>query len=83
MGRSVEKLVINNWRHTRQWPYILLSRVRTMDGLFLNAPLSKSISYTIPTELREIEKLLKDEKKPMAFEEGFDENEIYNNSCGS
>ena len=38
-GRSIKNLVISVWDYTGNWVYVALSRVTTMNGLFLRLPL--------------------------------------------
>ena len=38
-GKSLEKLFVSNWSYTTNWVYVVLSRVRTSNGLFLRIPL--------------------------------------------
>ena len=45
-GKSVDNLVIVEWCRTRNWAYVVLSRVRTLAGLFLTSALPDDISFT-------------------------------------
>ena len=38
-GKSLENLLVSNWSYTTNWVYVVLSRVRTSNGLFLRIPL--------------------------------------------
>jgi hypothetical protein len=38
-GASVDNIFIHNWNKTNNWAYVVLSRVRTREGLFLRMPL--------------------------------------------
>ena len=42
-GCSVEQILINDFHYQVNWPYVVLSRVRTMEGLFLREPLSTDL----------------------------------------
>ena len=48
-GASVDNILVNDWVYTQNWHYVVLSRVRTMAGLYLMQPLSEDLSlYTCP-----------------------------------
>ena len=38
-GKSLENLLVSNWSHTTNWVHVVLSRVKTSNGLFLRIPL--------------------------------------------
>ena len=38
-GRSIENLLVSTWSYTTNWVYVVLSRVRTSNGLFVRVPL--------------------------------------------
>ena len=38
-GKTVEQLVVGEWCNIKNWMYVVLSRVRTLEGLFLLEPL--------------------------------------------
>ena len=40
-GVGVNKLFVHDWEYTRNWPYVVLSRVKQLSGLFLRNPLKK------------------------------------------
>jgi hypothetical protein len=44
-GKSVDILVIAEWTSTHNWPYVVLSRVRTLDGLFLLEPMPDHLDF--------------------------------------
>jgi hypothetical protein len=39
-GCTLEVLLVNDWRYCKNWSYVVLSRVRTMEGLYMTQPLS-------------------------------------------
>ena len=54
-GSSVENLFIHSWTILRNWTYVVLSRVKTITGLYLRRPLEKKnldIYNEIPENLR-------------------------------
>ena len=52
-GVTVQDLFVHNWEYTKNWPYVVLSRVTTRDGLFLRSPLSTDErKYAFPESLR-------------------------------
>jgi hypothetical protein len=49
-GKSMDALVIAEWTETKNWPYVTISRVRTLDGLYFMKPIPKNISFKPPEE---------------------------------
>ena len=48
-GQTVSNIFICNWNYKVNWPYVVLSRVKTIKGLFLQRPLNTDISkYAMP-----------------------------------
>jgi hypothetical protein len=45
-GRSIDNLVISTWNYTGNWVYVVLSRCRTLNGIFLRKPLLKTKSMS-------------------------------------
>jgi hypothetical protein len=50
-GRSIKNLVISVWDYTGNWVYVALSRVTTMNGLFLRLPLNANKCRGMSEEL--------------------------------
>jgi hypothetical protein len=46
-GKSQHSLYINAWSYTKNWPYVMLSRVTTRQGLFLAKPLDPTKDYSV------------------------------------
>jgi hypothetical protein len=44
-GKTVKSLVIAQWSRVKNWAYVVLSRVKTLDGLFLMNPLPDNIDF--------------------------------------
>ena len=46
-GKSVEEIVIVEWStsNAKKWAYVVISRVRTLDGLFLLKPIPDNIDF--------------------------------------
>jgi hypothetical protein len=42
----VDQLVVAQWSKTKNWAYVVLSRVRSLDGLFLMEPIPDKIDFT-------------------------------------
>jgi hypothetical protein len=45
-GKSVNQLVIAEWSTVKNWAYVVLSRVRTLAGLFLEKTIPYDIDFT-------------------------------------
>jgi len=50
-GASVEHLYIPSWNYSTNWPYVALSRVRTLNGLYLGRSLHPFKDYSVPEKL--------------------------------
>ena len=44
-GKSLDQLVVVEWSKTKNWAYVVLSRVRSLDGLFLMEPIPEKIDF--------------------------------------
>ena len=42
-GCTVDSILANDWYYGANWVYVVLSRVRTMKGLYIRKPLSKDL----------------------------------------
>ena len=52
-GASINQLLVNNSNYTTNWPYIVLSRLRSSEGLYLCNKLSTDLTkYAMPWELQ-------------------------------
>ena len=50
-GSGVDKLFVHNWYYRTNWVYVILSRVQTLQGLYLRKPLKYDLSkYAVPRE---------------------------------
>lgn len=59
-GKTMANLVIAEWRDTENWAYVVLSRVRTLAGIFLLEALPESFSFApAPEYLSMMERLRK------------------------
>jgi hypothetical protein len=45
-GKTVTSLVIAEWSKVKNWAYVVLSRVKTLKGLFLKKPLPEDIDFS-------------------------------------
>jgi hypothetical protein len=55
-GKTVNSIFIFNWNYQQKnWPYVVLSRVTTMDGLYLHQKLDENVAkYSVPDTLTEM-----------------------------
>jgi hypothetical protein len=54
-GCGVDNLFVHSWSYVTNWVYVMLSRVKTLDGLFLRHPLSMDLrKYAMSSELRDM-----------------------------
>ena len=50
-GSGVKNLFVHNWSYVQNWVYVMLSRVKTLSGLFMRMPLSLDLEkYEVPLE---------------------------------
>ena len=45
-GKTVKSLVIAEWSKVKNWAYVVLSHVKTLDGLFLMKPIPEDIDFS-------------------------------------
>jgi hypothetical protein len=43
-GSGIDSLFVHNWSYVTNWPYVMLSRVKTRAGLFCKKKLSRDLS---------------------------------------
>ena len=54
-GKSVDQLVIVEWaKKVKNWTYVVLSRVTSLDGLFLFSPLPDEDASAPPADLSDM-----------------------------
>ena len=59
-GMSKDWLIVNSWSYTfENWVYVVLSRVRTRSGLFLNKKLDLRKRFRVPEKLLAFEERMK------------------------
>ena len=60
-GSTVEKILVNDWFYGNNWAYVVLSRVRTMAGLFMRHPLMHNlVKYRMPAAMKQMLKTFRD-----------------------
>ena len=60
-GSTVEKILVNDWFYGNNWAYVVLSRVRTMAGLFMRHPLTHNlVKYRMPAAMKQMLKTFRD-----------------------
>ena len=54
-GKGVETLFVHSWSYTTNWVHVMLSRVKTIEGLCCRLPLSHDLrKYCMPQTLRNL-----------------------------
>ena len=54
-GASINQLFVNNWNYTTNWPFIVLSRLQSIEGLYLRNKLSTDLTkYAMPWQLQKM-----------------------------
>lgn len=61
-GMSKDKLIVVSWTFISNWVYVVLSRVRTLDGLYLLEPLPEDCldKFQVPNDLRVFERHMRE-----------------------
>ena len=59
-GASMDEVFVHSWSYTMNWPNIVLSRLRTSEGLFIRKKLDANLlKYEVPQKLRTMIQWLK------------------------
>jgi hypothetical protein len=74
-GSGVNKLFVHSWSYVTNWVYVMLSRVKTLQGLYLRLPLSFDLTkYAMSERLRQMMHELKTNHSPTYWtDEEYDE----------
>ena len=72
-GSSVDCIFVQSWNYKDNWPYVVLSRVRTIDGLFLREPLSYDLKrYAMsPKLVKFVERFRAKSTRPIPSDEQY------------
>ena len=61
-GCTVDSMLVNDWFYGANWPYVVLSRVKTLDGLYFRQKLSTDLKkYTKPKAMKDMLKVFREE----------------------
>ena len=58
-GKTVKSLVIAEWSRVKNWAYVVISRVKTLSGLFLLKPVPEDIDFSPAEEYLEMMTILR------------------------
>ena len=58
-GKTVKSLVIAEWSRVKNWAYVVISRVKTLDGLFLMKPIPDDIDFSPANDYLEMMEYLR------------------------
>ena len=73
-GSSVDRLFVHEWLYATNWPYVVLSRVRTLDGLYLRKALNRDLSkYKVPEKLTKMLERMRKAAPPTLTEAEYEE----------
>ena len=67
-GSSLDAVYVPDWNYSVNWPYVVISRVRTLQGLFIGKKLDPSKDYSVPVELQRLMRFFHSYKKPASFD---------------
>ena len=65
-GKSLDALVVAEWAAIRNWAYVVISRVRTLDGLYLLKPIPENVDFKPDEEYLAMMKRLRSRISAMA-----------------
>ena len=65
---SLDAVHVPDWNYSLNWPCVVISRVRTLQGLFIGKKLDPSKDYSVPVELQRPMRFFHTNKKPAAFD---------------
>ena len=52
-GATINSLFVHCWRYEKNWPYVVLSRVKTLQGIFLRDRLTRDLrKFDVPDKLK-------------------------------
>lgn len=72
-GATVDRLFVHCWKYAANWPYVVLSRVTTLDGLYLRRPLENNKSFAVPSDLKQLIKRMEMHKPEYFTDEQYEE----------
>lgn len=73
-GSGVDNVFVHNWHYVTNWPYVMLSRVKTRQGLYCRHPLSKDLKkYAVPPALQRMMENFEGRSPTYWNEEEYDE----------
>ena len=64
-GQSKESIFVHAWSYTKNWPYVVLSRVRTLKGLFLREKLDSSKDFRNDSRMTRMLNRFREKKSPL------------------
>lgn len=67
-GMTKSSLFVSSWSYVKNWPYVVLSRVTSLKGLFLRNPIDRRKDFTYSPKLRYMMNLFRRTKAPMPYE---------------
>jgi len=67
-GSSVDNLCIPSWSYQTNWPYVLISRVRTLKGLHIGKKLDPTKDFSVPDKLNSMLRMFRRHKMPSEFD---------------
>ena len=70
-GQTKENLLVSAWNYQKNWPYVVLSRVKTLKGLFLRTKLDPKHDFSHDPRLTKMLKKMRT-KRPVDYEQPSD-----------
>ena len=67
-GSSLDAAYVPDWNYSVNWPYAVISRVRSLRGLFIGKKLDPTKDYSVPVELQRLMRFFHSYKKPASFD---------------
>ena len=80
-GCTVDNLFVNDWHYQKNWPYVVLSRVRKMEGLIIGTMLTEKLEKYAMDPFKD--QMLEDLQNRVGVTENIDYEAIYSEAESS
>ena len=68
-GCTLDYLIVNSWSYASNWAYTVLSRVKTLRGLFLREKIDPDKDYSVDSRLAHMLREFRESKTPLPYDD--------------